>query len=253
MPEATATGMGNTRDMVRALSQLSPAQHTMLQTVSRLDSEVTVNEVAHTLGIHPNSARETLDALVGLKLLIRRQKPRAGRGRPAWVYEAVVPESVTQFHEHVADLMVATAQTLLNTHDDYVDIANVLGKQWALQYMKRAHIPDHSHFPQLNAESDISLYVSKIRLFLTAQGFHAKPCEDPTQFTLHTLPYTSHEEGVHEIICTMHAAMINQIVSRLSANQLQADIVPGAEETQAIVTISYKDGKAGACRLGSLP
>lgn len=57
--------------------------------LSAADGPVTVSVLAEQLGQHPNTVREHLDALVATGRANRSRSTPSGRGRPAWLYDAI--------------------------------------------------------------------------------------------------------------------------------------------------------------------
>lgn len=78
--------MTSTQDRHRLLAGLTRSR--LLATLRQADGPVGVRELAETVGLHPNSAREQLDQLVDAGLVVRRVAPPAGRGRPGLLYAA---------------------------------------------------------------------------------------------------------------------------------------------------------------------
>ena len=82
----------------------------LLEALRASDVPLGTRDLAATLGLHPNSVREQLAALIAAGLVVRETTQPNGRGRPALRYSAVP----------VGD-----------DHDPYRDLAQVLAEQLA--------------------------------------------------------------------------------------------------------------------------
>jgi predicted ArsR family transcriptional regulator len=68
---------------------MSGPRGVVLEWLQRSPGAVTVTALSAELGLHQNTVREHLDALVARGLATRERAPATGRGRPAWRYAAV--------------------------------------------------------------------------------------------------------------------------------------------------------------------
>lgn len=120
---------------------LSGPRHAVLDAVARARGPVTVAGLAADLGLHPNTAREHLDALAEQGLL-RRDRARAqGRGRPGWRYEAVSTAADPRVREY-AGLAAALAGHLHRTSASPTDDALEAGRAWGADLARGASTPD---------------------------------------------------------------------------------------------------------------
>jgi predicted ArsR family transcriptional regulator len=71
------------------LAAPSPAQLAVLEALERSAGPVTLAGLIADTGLHENTLREHLEALLGLGLVRRQRSTPSGRGRPAWRYQAV--------------------------------------------------------------------------------------------------------------------------------------------------------------------
>ena len=69
-----------------------PAQQAVLDALAA-DGPSGIADLAERLGLHPNTVRGHVDALLADGRVMRRKRPNGGRGRPTWVY-TVAPISL---------------------------------------------------------------------------------------------------------------------------------------------------------------
>ena len=126
----------------RALPALSKAQAAVLQTVGSTPHAATLAELAQSTGLHVNTLREHLDALITLGLVRRESAAPSGRGRPAWRYSASGRQGspVAEY----AGLAAALASVLHRTSADPVADAVQAGTEWGHELARTAGSPaDH--------------------------------------------------------------------------------------------------------------
>lgn len=71
---------------------LSRAQQRVLDVLTDAGEPLTLAEIAGLTGLHENTLRGHVEALLGAERVTRVRRPTGGRGRPAWGYLARVPE-----------------------------------------------------------------------------------------------------------------------------------------------------------------
>lgn len=140
------TTICTTPQLLEAITNLTPTQLEMLHTLSRMGHAVSLLEIADFTGLHPNSARETLDTLAAQGIVHRASRPREGRGRPAWVYQVEVPRDFTAVHQRMTDLLSSTAEVFALHTENSEELAISLGKRWAENYLNNSSIPIQERF-----------------------------------------------------------------------------------------------------------
>ncbi|KUI23250.1 transcriptional regulator [Mycobacterium sp. GA-1285] len=95
----------------------------------RAHAPVRTVDAAATLGLHQNTVREHLDALVDLGLVERATEPAAGRGRPAALYRPSAADPAVRVRDY-AGLATALAGHLARTSADPERDARAAGIEW---------------------------------------------------------------------------------------------------------------------------
>ena len=98
-----------------------------------------LSELVGATGLHRNTVREHLDALLDDGLVERRRAPADGRGRPAWLYRAT-DGSGTAGHEY-AGLATALASLVARTSSSPAEDAAIAGAEWGRRAGRQRSAP----------------------------------------------------------------------------------------------------------------
>jgi predicted ArsR family transcriptional regulator len=164
----------------------------ILAFVERADDVVRVEDIAQAVGLHPNTVRGHLDALLASGRIVRIADQRATRGRPHWLYSATTSASVRELAAALdAELERASAP----------DVARLAAAAWA------------EAGPGVTAASTIDEAVDVATEALTGFGFDAVRNPVGDEITLRACPYAQlvHE---HPVICDIHAALLGEVLGR---------------------------------------
>ena len=114
---------------IRSQISLLPAQRRVLEVVEGAGQPISSAEVAKTLKLHPNTAREHLDALLNAGLVTTLPMRTGKRGRPTLLY-SVTTLDPNQILSTYLDVITATAISLAEGGDGVAQ-AIAVGKNWA--------------------------------------------------------------------------------------------------------------------------
>lgn len=114
---------------IRSQISLLPAQRRVLEVVESAGQPISSAEVAKTLKLHPNTAREHLDALLNDGLVTTVPMRTGKRGRPTLLY-SVTTLDPNQILSTYLDVITATAISLAEGSDGVAQ-AIAVGKNWA--------------------------------------------------------------------------------------------------------------------------
>lgn len=114
---------------IRSQISLLPAQRRVLEVVEGAGQPISSAEVAKTLKLHPNTAREHLDALLNAGLVTTLPMRTGKRGRPTLLY-SVTALDPNQILSTYLDVITATAISLAEGSDGVAQ-AIAVGKNWA--------------------------------------------------------------------------------------------------------------------------
>ena len=176
-------------DTLSAMVSLTPAQHALLERISRHAQPVTVAQLAQESDLHVSSVRETLEGLLELGLIEREQLPAQGRGRPALGYSTSMPADPAFAAQMLGQFARSVFAWLRTDLEDPAAAARSIGHRWADAALSEMNVPEHNHREVAEGFS-IAGHMGKVRLFLTAMGFGAQPrAEDPLAVVLTACPF----------------------------------------------------------------
>src|SRR5699024_10239869 len=110
-------------------TDLSPARAFVLAQLADQSEPVTISTLVDSTGLHSNTLREHLDALVEAGVAVRERAHAKGRGRPAWLYAALDDPSSTQSPEY-AGLAASLAGHIQRTSKSPREDAVAAGAAW---------------------------------------------------------------------------------------------------------------------------
>jgi predicted ArsR family transcriptional regulator len=192
----------------------------------RTHSPVRVADAAAGLDLHPNTAREHLEALVGLGLVECAAAPTSGRGRPAAVYRASAADPAVAARDY-ADLATALAGHLARTSAHPERDARLAGVEWGRELV--------DHRTPTGGDSQQSVLDALDRLGFAPDAEPDVPGER-RGIALRRCPLLSTARRYPAVVCQVHLGIVEGILERLGAPTGPGlDLVPFAEP--------------GACRL----
>lgn len=120
---------------------MSASRAALLEALRGRDEPVGLAELVEETGLHRNTVREHMDALIDEGLVERHRAHAEGRGRPAWLYRATFGPRATAGNEYAA-LATALATTLERTSDRPAEAGADAGLAWGRQLAEQAGEPD---------------------------------------------------------------------------------------------------------------
>jgi predicted ArsR family transcriptional regulator len=188
---------------------------------------VTIGALAAELGVHANTAREHLDALVQQGLATRERAPARGRGRPAWQYVAAddQPEPDPRVRDY-AGLAAALASHLARTSPDPSADGLAAGREWGRTLMRGRPAPPAP--PGTTPRHGVVTLLDEL-------GF--APDSDPVASTvaLRRCPLLDTARQHPEVVCQVHLGIVRGALEQQGGDPEPTALLPFAEP--------------GACRL----
>lgn len=222
VPIGPAPTPGDTHPVALSTQRLTVLEHVRAQAPAR------IADAATALGLHPNTVREHLEALVGLGLLERHTATSAGRGRPAALYRPSPGDPAIPARDY-AGLATALAGHLARTSDDPKRDARAAGNEWGRELIEDVI----EEFPA--SAQDPHRTVLDV---LTRLGF--APDDDAPGgqpgIALRRCPLLDAARRYPTVVCQVHLGIVEGVLERLGATiSPDLDLTPFAEP--------------GACRL----
>lgn len=234
---------------IRSQISLLPAQRRVLEVVESAGQPISSAEVAKTLKLHPNTAREHLDALLNAGLVTTVPMRTGKRGRPTLLY-SVTTLDPNQILSTYLDVITATAISLAEGSDGVAQ-AIAVGKNWAGLTPPRpeagseganavatssvtsaeassgaatasdavAAEPSHLSETGANTAAEANMTqrlenaISQLRPIFTVMGFAPELAKN--KLVLHSCPFAK-GGWPHPLVCIIHEAYIGELLTRSS-------------------------------------
>ena len=236
---------------IRSQISLLPAQRRVLEVVEGAGQPISSAEVAKTLKLHPNTAREHLDALLNAGLVTTLPMRTGKRGRPTLLY-SVTTLDPNQILSTYLDVITATAISLAEGSDGVAQ-AIAVGKNWAgltcpqpaqtgFQGTSGAVAPsavssaeaaspaaatsdavaaEPSHLSETGANTAaeanmtqrLENAIAQLRPIFTVMGFAPELAKN--KLVLRSCPFAK-GGWPHPLVCTIHEAYIAELLTRYS-------------------------------------
>lgn len=245
------TSVRSSLNDIRSQISLLPAQRRVLEVVEGAGQPISSAEVAKTLKLHPNTAREHLDALLNAGLVTTVPMRTGKRGRPTLLY-SVTTLDPNQILSTYLDVITATAISLAEGSDGVAQ-AIAVGKNWAgltcpqpaqtgFQGTSGAVAPsavssaeaasaaaatsdavaaEPSHLSETgaNAADEANMTqllenaIAQLRPIFTVMGFAPELAKN--KLVLRSCPFAK-GGWPHPLVCTIHEAYIAELLTRSS-------------------------------------
>ncbi len=206
-----------------ATHPLSAARATVLDRLRDQPEPLSVASLVAATGLHENTLREHLTALVRRGLVRRHRAVPAGRGRPAWLYELSEEEPAGSEY---AGLATALAATVARTSEDPARAAARAGQEWGRELARDRGVTPRS--PGAAREEVLRL--------LDDLGFAPESVpERPAEVRLTRCPLLEAAHRHPEVVCAVHLGIVRGTLTECGADPAGSALVPFAER--------------GACRL----
>ena len=200
-----------------------------------------VQDVAEQAGLHPNTARFHLDALVDAALAAREPQPRETPGRPSMVYRVTDADGPTGQRRYrlLAEMLTSLIAGVMPQPDE---AAAEAGREWG-RYLTEQPPP----FQRIDAGEAIE----KLTTALAEIGFAPEvvPEGGGYRLRLHQCPFREVAENHQDVVCALHLGLMQGVLEQVRAPVRTDRLQPFAEPSVCIAELSTGKGRpAGAER-----
>jgi predicted ArsR family transcriptional regulator len=164
----------------------------VLEFIEAAEDVVRVEEIAEAVGLHPNTVRGHLDALLAAGRITRIADQRATRGRPHWLYSATASASIRELARALDEELDRASAP---------DVARLAAATWA------------EAGPEVTLADTIDAAVDLATHALTDFGFEAVRNPVGDEITLRACPYAE-LVNEHPVICDIHAELLGEVLAR---------------------------------------
>jgi len=195
-----------------------------------------VQEIAGQTGLHPNTARFHLDALVEAGLAERAPQPRPTPGRPSMAYQATGGDGPAGQRRYrlLAEMLTSMITGVMAQPGE---AATEAGREWG-RYLTEQPPP----YQRAGAEQAIE----RLTGALTEIGFapEARTAGDRHRLRLHQCPFREVAEHHQDVVCSLHLGLMQGVLAQLRAPVAVDRLLPFAEPSICVAELST--GKAEA-------
>lgn len=204
---------------------LSPSRAALLEVLRAQIEPTTLAALVNLSGLHSNTVREHLTALVSEGFARRDPMETMGRGRPAWLYEATGPDAAAS--PEYAGLAAALAAAIDRTTDRPWEPAIAAGEDWgrALAGERGATASD----PQTARRG--------VRDLLDDMGFDPVSDDGDVTVRLTRCPLLEAAHRYTEAVCGVHLGLARGALVSHGADPDGTELVPFAEPGACILRI----------------
>lgn len=209
----------------------------MLELLRGQSRTLDVSELAEKLGLHPNSVRAHLEALIDTGYVQRSRRPGAGRGRPRWVYRATAAPEGGRNYRLLAELLV---RYVAATSERPAETSLVVGRSFAqleTALLDRAGVADGEPA------------VGRVVQMLADLGFAPELAAGGMSIRLRHCPFRELALTQPEMVCGVHLGILQGALAELGAPVQATRLLPFAEADLCIASLAPRP-TAGAAAEG---
>ena len=197
-----------------------------------------VRDIADQEGLHPNTARFHLDALVDAGLATRAPKERTTPGRPSMAYRAVAGGETMGRRRYrlLAEMLTSLIAGMLPKPGE---AAGEAGREWG-RYLTEPPPP----YQRLDAGEA----VERLTATMAEIGFAPEAVTDGTQYQLRLrqCPFREVAENHQDVVCQLHLGLMQGALAQMRAPVTADRLQPFAEPSLCIAYLATRQNQASA-------
>jgi len=194
-----------------------------------------VRDIADQAGLHPNTARFHLDALVDAGLAARAPKERTTPGRPSMAYRAVAGGETMGRRRYrlLAEMLTSLIAGMLPKPGE---AAGEAGREWG-RYLTEPPPP----YQRLDAGEA----VERLTATMAEIGFAPEAVTDGTQYQLRLrqCPFREVAENHQDVVCQLHLGLMQGALAQMRAPVTADRLQPFAEPSLCIAYLATRQNQ----------
>jgi len=204
---------------------LSATRAALLETLEAQPEPTSVPALVTLTGLHTNTVREHLDGLLRSGHVARRRAPANGRGRQAWLYEAVrrVPGTGSEY----AGLAATLATIVVRSSPEPTEEASRAGVEWGQRLARETPDP-----PGVDTAAPADAQVvarRKVVGLFDELGFAPEADDDAGAVRLTRCPLLEAAHQQPDVVCSVHLGIVRGALETYGGDPSGAELVPFAE------------------------
>lgn len=204
---------------------LSKSRAALLELLRGQPGPTTLAELIAATGLHANTLREHLEGLLGQGLVRRHQAEPAGRGRPAWLYEATEDDGPAGGPGY-AGLASTLASAIHRSSDSPREDAILAGREWGRELARSTNRP----MPRTTSDAH-----RQVVDLLDEMGFAPADNVQRSLVRLTRCPLLEAAHKYPDVVCGVHLGIVRGALEEYGADPSNTDLFAFSEP--------------GACRL----
>ena len=226
-------------------SPLGRSRADVLDMLRAADGPLGVREVARRMGLHPNTARFHLEALVEAGLAVRETEDRETPGRPRIGYRAAADGPAGRRRYRLLAEMLTSL--IAGTMPEPGSAAEEAGREWGA-YLTEQPPP----YQRLTAEEALA----KLTAIMEGLGFAPQAEADGDgqyRLCLRQCPFREVAEQHQDVICSLHLGLMRGALARMRAPVTADRLDPFVEPSLCVATSdsTRRPGRAPAGPAGT--
>jgi predicted ArsR family transcriptional regulator len=213
-----------------ASAPLGESRARVLDLLQAASGPLGVQDVADQTGLHPNTARFHLDALVEAGLATREPQPRETPGRPSMAYRVTDGDGPTGQRRYrlLAEMLTSMIAGVMPQPGE---AAAEAGREWG-RYLTEQPPP----YQRLDAEQAIE----KLAATLEGIGFAPEAAAEDGSYRLrlHQCPFREVAERHQDVVCALHLGLMQGVLSQMRAPVTADGLQPFAEPSVCIAELN---------------
>ena len=219
---------------------LGPSRARVLDLLRAAGSPLGVKEVADRAGLHSNTARFHLDALVEAGLAARTPLARSTPGRPSMAYQAIEGGGAAGRRRYrlLAEMLTTMIAGVMPKPDK---AATEAGREWG-RYLTEQPPP----YQRLEAGEAIE----RLTATLEEIGFAPEAVAEGTryQLRLRQCPFREVAQNHQEVVCSLHFGLMQGALAQMRAPVTADRLQPFAEPSLCIAYLTARTPPEGASK-----
>ena len=202
----------------------------VLEAIYRSPAPLGASEIAGQVGIHPNTARFHLGALMAEGVIERMVEEPCGPGRPRVVYRARpgMARGGERRYQVLAEILLGCFTGTASGH-----AAADAGHAWGEHVIGRA-----APFQQVSQAEAVSRVLLLLDELAFAPETPASGDDLPAEVRLRHCPFLELAEHHRDIICPLHLGLIQGAFAGLASPVTATELIPFAEPDACVVHLA---------------
>ncbi|MBK8458953.1 MAG: helix-turn-helix domain-containing protein [Micropruina sp.] len=224
----------NTSEDLGELPRLGPTRARVLALLQESAEPIASPDVAVQLGLHSNTARFHLDALVGHGFADRQTENRDVTGRPRVLYGATA-DAPAVGNKHYVDLAGALITHLIEGRENAAEIADGVGRAWGLRLAAQEDAAEGGPADEDDIVAGLAAAVTGLG-FTSRSRFH----EDATAIEITRCPYRQTDLATPGPVCSIHLGVLRGYLEGVGSASTVTSLEPWVTPESCIAHLAAR-------------